>query len=54
MTGKEPLRTLARYRTFEKKVLFGQYLLSGENGVLRVGDAVEILKYQAPPYCPGI
>lgn len=44
MTGKEPLTTLARYRTFDKKVLFGQYLLSGETGVLRVGDVVQVLE----------
>ena len=49
MTGKEPLKTLARYRTFEGKVLFGQYLLSGENGVLHTGDPVEVLEYQLPP-----
>lgn len=48
MTGKEPLTTLARYRTFEKKVLFGQYLLSAGSGTLRVGDAVQVLEYQAP------
>lgn len=46
MTGKEPLTTLARYRTFKQKVLFGQYLLSGDTGVLRIGDEVNILSYQ--------
>ncbi|HKD75588.1 MAG TPA: MOSC N-terminal beta barrel domain-containing protein [Ktedonobacterales bacterium] len=46
MTGKEPLTTLARYRTIERKVLFGQYLLSGETGVLHVGDTIEVLEYQ--------
>lgn len=44
MTGKEPLTTLARYRTFDKKVLFGQYLLSNAEGVIRVGDKIEILE----------
>ncbi len=44
MTGKEPLTTLARYRTFNQKVLFGQYLLSSERGVLHVGDAVEVVE----------
>jgi uncharacterized protein YcbX len=48
MTGKEPLTTLARYRTFNKKVLFGQYLLSEDTGVLCVGDMLQILEYQAP------
>ncbi len=47
-TGKEPLATLARYRTFQQKVLFGQYLLSGDTGVLRVGDSVQVLAYQEP------
>ena len=47
MTGKEPLATLARYRTFDKKVLFGQYLLSREPGMLHVGDAVQVLSYRA-------
>lgn len=50
MTGKEPLKTLASYRTFNKKVLFGQYLLSEETGLLRVGDTVQILEYQEPDY----
>lgn len=49
MTGKEPLTTLARYRTFDRKVLFGQYLLSGETGVLRVGDTIEVVAFQEPP-----
>jgi len=48
MTGKEPLKTLARYRTVDQKVLFGQYLLSGDRGVLRVGDVVRVLGYQDP------
>jgi uncharacterized protein YcbX len=46
MTGKEPMATLARYRTFDKKVLFGQYLLAGCTGVIHVGDAVKILAYK--------
>jgi uncharacterized protein YcbX len=48
MTGKEPMKTLARYRTVENKVLFGQYLLSQGDGMLRVGDAVEVVTYQTP------
>jgi hypothetical protein len=47
-TGKEPLATLARYRTFQQKVLFGQYLLSGASGVLRVGDPIQVLEQQEP------
>jgi uncharacterized protein len=47
MTGKEPLTTLARYRTFDKKVLFGQYLLAEGVGTLRVGDALQVLEEKA-------
>ncbi len=38
--GKEPLRTLAAYRTVEKKVLFGQNLLHDGPGHLQVGDVL--------------
>ncbi len=44
MTGKEPLTTLAKYRTFKQKVLFGQYLLSRDSGVLHVGDEVQVIE----------
>ncbi|GAO44819.1 MOSC domain-containing protein [Flavihumibacter petaseus] len=36
--GKEPLKTLAAYRTVGKKVLFGQNLLHEGSGTIRVGD----------------
>lgn len=41
--GPEPLRTLATFRTFGQKVLFGQNLVAAEVGVLRVGDEVEVV-----------
>jgi uncharacterized protein YcbX len=41
--GKEPLRTLARFRRRGTKVLFGQNLIHDGTGTLRVGDPVEIL-----------
>lgn len=42
--GKEPLRTLARFRKFGSKVHFGQNLIPDSTGAsLRVGDTVEIL-----------
>lgn len=42
-TGKEPLRTLARYRFADHKVYFGQYLIAAQEGdVLRVGDRIEV------------
>ena len=37
----EPLKTLATYRSFNKKILFGQnVILTGEVGVVRVGEKV--------------
>jgi uncharacterized protein YcbX len=38
--GKEPIRTLARYRRSEKKVWFGIRLVPEEDGEIRIGDAV--------------
>jgi uncharacterized protein YcbX len=44
-TGTEPLKTLASYRTRNKKVLFGQNLIADEPGaVLNVGDPVEVIE----------
>ncbi|HEU5438422.1 MAG TPA: MOSC domain-containing protein [Ktedonobacterales bacterium] len=48
VTGKEPLRTLARFRTVKQKVLFGQYLLTEMRGILRVGDRIQVVRSQAP------
>lgn len=47
--GKEPLKTLATYRTVNtptaNKVLFGQNLIAeNAGGVVRVGDAIEVLE----------
>jgi uncharacterized protein YcbX len=48
--GKEPLRTLARYRlTPDRKVLFGQNLIHHHPGTIRVGDAVTVLAAGEPP-----
>ncbi len=46
--GVEPLATLARYREAGGKVLFGQNLVHLGRGRLRVGDAVEVRRGQAP------
>jgi uncharacterized protein YcbX len=45
MAGKEPLRTLSAYRTFNNKVLFGQNVLSEQSlgKTLYVGSQVEVL-----------
>lgn len=43
--GKEPTRTLATYRAWDKGIWFGQNCVAHLNGgsyVLRVGDAVEV------------
>lgn len=39
--GKEPLRTLTKYRNMNNKILFGQNLLVVETGKISVGDEIE-------------
>jgi uncharacterized protein len=39
--GKEPLRTLAKYRSTDQKIWFGMNLIHDSVGLLRVGDYVE-------------
>jgi uncharacterized protein len=41
--GREPLRTLATYRTWSRKVYFGQNAIHRAVGTLRVGDPVQVL-----------
>ncbi|MGH8827398.1 MAG: MOSC domain-containing protein [Jiangellaceae bacterium] len=41
--GKEPLRTLARHRRRDSKVLFGINLIPDGTGTIRVGDPVTVL-----------
>ena len=41
--GKEPLRTLNRFRKQDGKVLFGENLIPEQPGVVRVGDSIEVL-----------
>ncbi|MEV4438828.1 MOSC N-terminal beta barrel domain-containing protein [Streptomyces sp. NPDC049577] len=41
--GKEPLRTLAKHHRMGNSLVFGQNLIPEHTGVLRVGDAVEVL-----------
>jgi len=40
--GKEPLKTLAKYRQKDNKILFGQNLVHQGEGVISVGDTIEI------------
>ncbi|TDK49968.1 MOSC domain-containing protein [Algoriphagus formosus] len=42
-TSKEPLKTLASYRTVGNKVLFGQNMVALGEGVVRIGDKIEVL-----------
>ena len=42
--GKEPLKTFAEYRMTKNKILFGQYVLCGGEGVIRVGDEIRVVK----------
>ena len=46
--GREPLRTLAKYRLSDQKVWFGMNLIHDHRGVLRVGDAVSVMTQSAP------
>lgn len=45
IAGKEPLKTLAAYRTINNKVKFGMNLLHKGEGVIRVGEAITIHCY---------
>jgi hypothetical protein len=51
--GREPLQTLASYRTEDGRVLFGQNLVQRGTGTVRVGDDVEILALHrhTTPFC---
>lgn len=48
--GSEPLRTLATYRQWKHKILFGQNVLPADSiqGVLRVGQAIEVVSRTEP------
>jgi uncharacterized protein len=47
-SGREPLRTLAGYRKADRKIWFGMNLIPNGQGLLRVGDAVEMLGSEEP------
>ncbi|MGK6350318.1 MOSC domain-containing protein [Parapedobacter sp. DT-150] len=40
--SKEPLKTLATYRSKNKKIMFGQNLIHHGTGIIRVGDQISI------------
>ncbi|MFW0718445.1 MOSC domain-containing protein [Pedobacter sp. N23S346] len=45
--SQEPLRTLATYRTQNKKIMFGQNLLHQGTGVINVGDEIQLLDWKS-------
>lgn len=42
--AKEPLKTLASYRTGNNKVYFGQNILYKQEGIIRVGDELKVVQ----------
>lgn len=44
ISGKDPLFTLSKYKNVGNKVIFGQNVIAQEQGSLRIGDAVTVLK----------
>jgi uncharacterized protein YcbX len=46
ISGKDPLKTLAKYRNFGNKVLFGQNLIGLGLGKVKVGDSVRVLSFK--------
>ena len=44
--NEEPLKTLSTYRSVNNKVYFGQNLVHEGNGVIKIGDEIEILEWK--------
>ena len=44
VTAKEPLKTLATYRTGNNKVYFGQNILYKQQGTIKVGDELKVVE----------
>lgn len=42
--GKEPLRTLSKYKKVGEKVIFGQNVIAKQGGAIVVGDLVEVCR----------
>lgn len=47
--GKEPLATLAKYRNFGGKIMFGQNLLFEAGGTIKTGDKINVLSHKEGP-----
>jgi len=45
VSGKDPLKTLAQYRNFGNKVLFGQNVIGLGLGTVSVGDEISVLSH---------
>lgn len=43
VAGKEPSKTLAKYRLKNKKIYFGQNLIHAGSGLIAVGDEIKVL-----------
>ena len=50
VSGKEPTRTMARYRVQNHKVYFGQNLLHQGEGTIKVGDEITVLEKSKSPF----
>ena len=48
--GKEPIKTLSKYRTKNNKVYFGQNLIYNQKGQIRIGDELKIVSLQPPAF----
>jgi len=42
--GKEPLKTLATYRRVGNKILFGQNVVTKQNGLVKQGDKILVIE----------
>ena len=47
VVDKEPLKTLATYRRAQKGVIFGQNLIHAHEGIIRLGDTIEVVEQAA-------
>ncbi len=53
--GREPLKTLATYRQYAHKILFGQNAIVGKTGgTISIGDEVEVIARQTPWLAPPV
>ncbi len=41
--GKEPLKTLATYRSKNNKIYFGQNVLQQQNGIITIGNDIQVI-----------